>query len=1052
MFTSKHATKCFLILMALALSAIFLACGDSSTGKDDVEKVSVVDSISKLPDCDEDYEGEQVFVIAEEAMRICAGGKWYALKDSSESSDPKKDLKDSLAKDSVSKDSTKTDSTEVDKPDVPKDSVELDSEKVATSLDSLVGYSQKGPFTTGSDVYLYELESGRTLKQTNGNFTSNIVNNKGRYHFAARDLVSQYAMIVVDGNYRNEVTGKVSDNKIRLKAITDLSKRTSANVNLLSHLEYDRVYYLVTKEKMKVYAAKKQAQQEILAQFHIDSKNFRESEDLDVFGKTDADAALLAVSILLQGDRSEADLTALLTMISTDLADSGRWKNDSIKTYIADWIFEKDSLDLLKQFRANVKGWGLSDTVPNFEKYVRNYWYYNYGLKECSTKGKVVKNSNKKSSRKDYYFICKNNGWEVAKDIEQDIYQWADGQDGETKPGSVNKNNIYVFDKDQWRPANEEEVVLGGCIEGKAGNVSIAHDEYYICRDREWTVASDFEKDTYQWVAGADGETKNGNVNTSGTYVYDSDHWRRANDLEAAFGGCVETGKVDHIESNYYICRDREWVTASDIEKDTYQWVAGADGETKKGNVNTSWTYVYDSDHWRRANDLESAFGGCVETGKVDHIESNYYICRDREWVAASDLEKDTYQWVAGADGEIKTGNVTSQVYVYDSDHWRAANSIEAKLGGCVEAGKVDHIGNDYYICRNREWVTASDIEKDTYGWGTNYTAGKVKSGNVNTTYYYVFESGKWRLGNAMDNLMQNAGGTGCISEGSRSVRYTDKYYYICTKKTSGNIPHVWEKTSEFYSDTAGYQSKCNASGPYSKGQILKGYVSNKEYVCDNGTFRTLQNNESRFRQGCVSYINNNYFTVDSTNGYKSVYKCDNNNKNWVFDITKNKGSIKDSRDKNRTYGTITIGKQVWMSEDMMYGTMAINGSTPSYWAYPMLDSYTTFYAKSVLGDVCPNGWHVSTSSEWNTLFDYVGGAVSLLANSDNNGWSGMANPYGFSAHKNGMQEWGGSFHYLDKASYWLSGEDSVVQMDNYGGTSSSNFSGWRTAVRCVKN
>ena len=78
--------------MALALSAIFLACGDSSTSNDDVEKVSVVDSISKLPDCDQDYEGEQVFVIAEEAMRICAGGKWYALKDSSESPDPEKDL------------------------------------------------------------------------------------------------------------------------------------------------------------------------------------------------------------------------------------------------------------------------------------------------------------------------------------------------------------------------------------------------------------------------------------------------------------------------------------------------------------------------------------------------------------------------------------------------------------------------------------------------------------------------------------------------------------------------------------------------------------------------------------------------------------------------------------------------------------------------------------------------------------------------------------------------------------------------------------------------
>ena len=623
-----------------------------------------------------------------------------------------------------------------------------------------------------------------------------------------------------------------------------------------------------------------------------------------------------------------------------------------------------------------MQDWGLSKTVPNFEKYVRNYWYYSYGLKECSTKGKVDKNSNEKSKRKSLYFICKDNKWQVAKDIEQDIYQWADGKDGETKPGNVNKDIIYVFDSDHWRPANPEETKLGGC---------------------------------------------------------------------------VIDGKVDHIESDYYICREREWVAATDIEKDTYQWANGSDGETRPGSVNTSWIYVYDADHWRLAEGVETDFGGCTGSriNEVNHLGNQYYICRNnRQWDNATGLEKDTYQWEAGTDGQTKKGDVTDQIYVYDSNHWREANNIEAVLGGCVTAGVVDKIGSTYYMCQsNRSWRVATDLEKDTYGWETNCTEGAVRKGKVNTGKTYVCENSSWRLGDDMDYNI----GTGCVTEGSYSPKRYNKYYYQCTKQ-SGSIPHVWKQTTEYYSDVADEQSKCNSSGPYKLGQIFNGYVSNKEYVCDNGTFRTLQNNESRFRQGCVSYINNKYFTVDSTNGYKSVYKCDNNNKNWVFDITKNKGSIKDSRDKSRTYGTITIGNQVWLTEDMMYGTMAINGDTPSYWAYPILNSYTTFYAKSVLGDVCPSGWHVSTRSEWDTLFGYVGGAVSLLANSDNNGWSDMANPYGFSAHKNGMQEWGGSFYYLDKASYWLSGEDSVVQMGNNGGTFYPNYSGWRTAVRCVKN
>ena len=101
------------------------------------------------------------------------------------------------------------------------DTAEADSERVPISLDSIVGLTQKGPFLKGSTVYLYELSDGRTLKQTNGNFTSKITSDDGRYKFSARDLVSQYAMVVVDGYYRNEVTGGTSDAPIRLTALTD---------------------------------------------------------------------------------------------------------------------------------------------------------------------------------------------------------------------------------------------------------------------------------------------------------------------------------------------------------------------------------------------------------------------------------------------------------------------------------------------------------------------------------------------------------------------------------------------------------------------------------------------------------------------------------------------------------------------------------------------------------------------------------------------------------------------------------------------------------------
>ena len=434
-----------------ALAAGMVACGgDGSSEVTQVERATVVSDISKLPDCTKDNEGELAFVNDEGAMRVCVKGEWKSSSESgndfsckTEELKDKSGLKIVCNGDSVGvvkngakgengaasegcsvtaqTDSTVTIACGSETTTIPLGNKTIpeedDPERRATSMESLVGYTQKGPFVRGSTVYLYELESGRTLKQTNGNFTSNILGDDGRYRFLARDLVSQYAMLVVDGNYRNEVTGKVSNNTIRLKAFTDLSKHTSANVNLLTHLEFERVYYLVTKMKKKFFEAKRQAQGEILDIFHIKLKDNTDAEDMDVFGDGDADAALLTISILLQGDRTEADLMALLAEISDEIAETGLWKGsrtDSIKTAIADWAFSQN----LSVFRKNVEGWGLSKgkSVGDFEKLIENYIAETYGVDTCSASdnGKTRKVGNRWSVRDGKTFYC-NDGRLVKK-------------------------------------------------------------------------------------------------------------------------------------------------------------------------------------------------------------------------------------------------------------------------------------------------------------------------------------------------------------------------------------------------------------------------------------------------------------------------------------------------------------------------------------------------------------------------------------------------------------------------------------------------------------
>ena len=115
---------------------------------------------------------------------------------------------------------------------------------VSIEKKSISGISQKGPFVEGSSVKLYELRS-KDYALTGKNFTGKINSNDGKFSLSSVTLSSQYALLEANGYFRNEVTGKKSRGTITLNALTDLSDREKVNVNLLTHLEYERALYLI---------------------------------------------------------------------------------------------------------------------------------------------------------------------------------------------------------------------------------------------------------------------------------------------------------------------------------------------------------------------------------------------------------------------------------------------------------------------------------------------------------------------------------------------------------------------------------------------------------------------------------------------------------------------------------------------------------------------------------------------------------------------------------------------------------------------------------------
>ena len=284
---------------------------------------------------------------------------------------------------------------------------------VAVTDWEVAGVSQKGPFVTGSAVTVQELD-GITLKQTGKSFKGTIKSDKGDFAIKDINLESQYAILEASGYYRDEISGKKSTGMMMLRALTDLSNRKTVNINLLTHLEYERVKYLVTEKKKSIAEAKAQAESEILAAFNIVG-DFAESEDLNIFESGDGNAALLAVSVLMQSDVDAAGLTERMGEFSNAIAEGGAWDDADTKTAIADWASDVDLKGTLANVRKNVENWKYADSVPAFEKYVTNFWWDNYGLGACNAKreNETKRNINKLSKMYDKYFVCENGRWVI---------------------------------------------------------------------------------------------------------------------------------------------------------------------------------------------------------------------------------------------------------------------------------------------------------------------------------------------------------------------------------------------------------------------------------------------------------------------------------------------------------------------------------------------------------------------------------------------------------------------------------------------------------------
>lgn len=217
--------------------------------------------------------------------------------------------------------------------------------------------------------------------------------------------------------------------------------------------------------------------------------------------------------------------------------------------------------------------------------------------------------------------------------------------------------------------------------------------------------------------------------------------------------------------------------------------------------------------------------------------------------------------------------------------------------------------------------------------------------------------------------------------------------------------------------------------------------------------------------------------------------------------------TLKDLRD-GQTYRTVTIGKQTWMAENLNYAynprvrdtlgnfmTSALLSlsylsrsfcykRSPDFcdvygrlykWSSAM-DSLavfsdngkgcgdgTTCSPSSTIRGVCPNGWHLPSTAEWNTLLTYVGGIdVAGTKLKSKSGWDNKGNgddTYGFTALPAGYD---GNYGFNDfgiSTLIWSSSEsddDKAYSINFYHNDSAARYAPYSKSgsysIRCVRD
>ena len=966
---------------------------------------------------------------------------------------------------------------------------------------NVAGLTQKGPFAKGSSVTVQGIDC-QTMELTDEKFSGSVKSDKGDFEVKDVNLSSTCAAFEVKGYYFNEVTGKKSSDKLTLHALTDLKDRKNVNINLLTQLEYERVMNLVTEEKMSFAEAKTQAEKEVLAAFSVKAKDgeFALSEDLNILEKGDDNAALLAVSVMMQSDLKVAKLVERVNDVAADIAKDGSWDDDKTKTEIAEWAATADKNGEFTNVGKNIEKWGGSGEVSAFETVVEKFAENvasdtvpgtssssvtsanstgsstgSVTLSSSSSKNVLSSSSREESSDSSEYF-----DWSLPKEsylnpnIKYDsIIDSRDGKVYKTvkignqvwmaenlnyadsvKTPSL-KGNSWCYDNDpkkcnvtgrlySWAAAIDSVKFLNAGMKcGDYTTCPFLKKVQGICPDG-WHLP-----DTTEWNALMDAVGEN-----AGTVLKSQRGWYdNGNGTDSVGFSVIPTGYFDKVDGLSY----RVGLNA------------GFWSTVEYGKYTVFYTpFEYSSDFAYKESVAHKGDGNSIRCikGEADEIvgsSSSSVPLSSSSSNSVFDAEKNTLKDLR--DGQVyRTVKIGDQIWMAENLKYKAKgfHCYNDADSNCDKYGPLYDWATAKNVCPT-DWrlPTKKEIETLLAAAGGESTAGKVL---------------KSKTGWPKDNDGFDGNGTDDYSFSALpGGRWEDGGPYSGV----GISAYFWSLTA--YSESSAYYM----------------YLGYENYVLGNTSDKAKIDFNLKIHAFSVRCIKAETSVVPGSSSSVDL-------EGWSWDVPKELrlnpkieyDSITDSRD-GKVYKTVKIGEQTWMAENLNYAdsvkTPSLRGKSRCYnddakkcdvagrlytWA-AAIDSVKlandadnpqdcghgkTCSLPAKVQGICPSGWHLPSNEEWKALFTAVGGqSTAGMFLRSQSGWNNNRNgpnTFGFSVLPVGQAYENGYCSYVgENAFIWSITEDvstraysMYVRYGSEYANLTADYKYYGFSVRCLKD